>query len=135
MLYLALQKYENKIRSSLFSSIFPKKKGANVKNFYTEYEIILCCYISRFGRNLFKEEDIAKINNRSLSSIKMKVQNIASMLDEEGAKTSHEVSKLTGLPAGQTGRRTNWDVVKRYANMPQEEHRKKCIEILSHNKK
>ncbi len=102
-----------------------------MRNLYTESEIVVCTYIARFGRNDFTEEDIVKINNRSLSSIKMKVQNIASMIDEFGGKTSDQVSKLTGLPEGQTGRKTNWDVVKLYVNLPQNEHRKKCVEILT----
>lgn len=83
-----------------------------MRNLYTENEIIVCAYIARFGRDDFNESDIEKIANRSLSSIKMKVQNIAAMLDESGVKTSDQVSKLTDLPAGQTGRKTNWDVVK-----------------------
>jgi hypothetical protein len=60
----------------------------------------------------------------------MKVQNIAAMLDEEGYHSSNEVSKLTGLPAGEKGRRTNWDIVKQYIEMPKNEYHKKCIEIL-----
>lgn len=104
---------------------------SNMKNLYTENEIIVCTYISRFGYNDFTESDVEKITNRSLSSIKMKVQNIASMLDESGAETSDQVSKLTGLPAGQTGRKTNWDIVKNYKQLPKSEHRKKCLEILS----
>jgi hypothetical protein len=81
-----------------------------MRNPYTENEIIVCAYIARFGRNDFNEEDIVNLENRSLSSIRMKVQNIAAMLEEEGIKHSEEVSKLTGLPAGQKGRRTNSDL-------------------------
>ena len=102
-----------------------------MRNLYTEDEIIVCSYIARFGRSDFDETDVEKIRKRSLSSIKIKLKNIASMLDEEGFKYSNEVSILTGLPAGQKGRRTNWDIVKRYANLPKEEHRKKCLSILS----
>lgn len=102
-----------------------------MRNLYTENEIVVCTYIARFGRDDFKENDIQKLQNRSLSSIIMKVQNIAAMLDESGAKTCDQISKLTGLPAGQTGRKTNWDVVKLYASMPKEEHRKKCIGIFN----
>lgn len=102
-----------------------------MRNLYTEDEIIVCTYIARFGRYDFTEHDVVKITNRSLSSIKMKVQNIASMLDEAGAKTSDQVSKLTGLPTGQTGRKTNWGVVKQYLTLPKDEHRKRCIAIIS----
>lgn len=53
-----------------------------MRNLYTEKEIVVCTYIARFGRNDFNENDIVKIKSRSLSSIKMKVQNIAAMIDE-----------------------------------------------------
>ena len=102
-----------------------------MRNLYTEDEIIVCSYIARFGRCDFDEGDVEKIKKRSLSSIKMKVQNIASMLEEEGFECSKEVSKLTGLPHGLKGRRTNWDIVKRYANMPKDKHREICVTILS----
>lgn len=102
-----------------------------MRKLYNESEIVLCTYIAKFGRNDFNEKDIVRINNRSLSSIKMKVKNIAFMIDEFGGKTSDQVSKLSGLPEGQTGRKTNWDLVKLYVNLSQNEHRKKCIEILT----
>ncbi|MDO8836726.1 MAG: hypothetical protein Q7V01_14090 [Vicinamibacterales bacterium] len=102
-----------------------------MRNLYTENEIVVCTYVARFGRDDFTENDVVKIKGRSLSSIKMKVQNIAAMLDEAGANTSDQVSKLTGLPVGQTGRKTNWDVVKQYKTLPKDEHQKRCISILS----
>lgn len=102
-----------------------------MRNLYTEDEVVICTYIARFGRKEFDENDIINITNRSLNSIKMKVQNIAAMLDETGIETSNQVSKLTGLPAGQTGRRTNWDVVVKLINLSENELRKKCIEILT----
>jgi hypothetical protein len=48
-------------------------KGEHMRNLYTVNEIIVCAYIARFGRNDFKESDVVRIKNRSLSSIKMKV--------------------------------------------------------------
>ena len=101
-----------------------------MRNSYTENEIIVCAYIARFGRDDFKESDVVRIKNRSLSSIKMKVQNIAAMLDEEGFSYSQKVSRLSGLPTGQTGRRTNWDIVKQYTNMPKAVHKSRCDEIF-----
>ena len=52
------------------------------RNLFTKDEIILCTYLARFGKQEFDENDIQKLKARSISSIKMKVQNIASMLDE-----------------------------------------------------
>lgn len=97
---------------------------------YTEDETVLCTYIARFGRGAFGEKDVEKVEGRSLSSIKMKVQNIASMLDEEKYEVSKEVSKLTGRPQGESGRRTDWDVVKPLAILSKEEHLKRCRVIF-----
>ncbi|MFL0353165.1 hypothetical protein [Xanthomarina sp. GH4-25] len=85
------------------------------RNLYTKEEIILCTYIARFGRSKFDESDIHKLKERSISSIKMKVQNIASMLVENGFEIDSEVSILTGKPHGKKGRRTNWDIVEALA--------------------
>tara|TARA_R110002096_G_scaffold275178_2_gene468934 strand:- start:1848 stop:2156 length:309 start_codon:yes stop_codon:yes gene_type:complete len=82
------------------------------RNLYTKEEIILCTYIARFGRSKFDESDIHKLRERSIASIKMKVQNIASMLVENGFEIDSEVSKLTGKPSGEKGRTTNWDIVE-----------------------
>lgn len=69
------------------------------KNYYTLPEITFCTFIARFGRSHLDEADIHNFSGRSLSSIKMKVQNIASMLHEAGYPTSDSVSRLTGKPA------------------------------------
>ena len=74
---------------------------------YSEPEIILCTYIARFGRDTFDECDIHKWCSRSLGSIKLKVRNIAAMLNEEGYDYDPSVKPLHGLPHGERGRRTN----------------------------
>ncbi len=101
------------------------------RNLYTPEEIILCAFIARFGRGVITESTVHKIKDRSLSSIKMKVQNIASMLHEENIPYSNEVSVLTGLPQGETGRKTNWDIVSKIIKTSKEEHKKLCLEILN----
>jgi hypothetical protein len=60
----------------------------------------------------------------------MKVQNIAAMLKEEGYKHSDEVSCLSGVPAGEQGRRTNWDIVETLANTDKDVLLKRCKTIL-----
>lgn len=100
------------------------------RNLYSKNEIILCTYIARFGNSEIDEYDVYKLQNRSLSSIKMKIQNIASMLDEKGHKTESSIPKLTGMKSGQKGRRTNWDIVQNYTNLNQDEFRSKCNLIL-----
>ena len=81
---------------------------------YTENEIILCTYIARFGRGFINEELIRSLfDRRPLGSVKMKVQNIARMLSEEGYGHSREVSPWGG------GHRSNWHTVQRYADWPE----------------
>ena len=98
---------------------------------YTEEEIILCTYIALYGRRDFKEEDIVPIERRSLSSIKMKVQNICAMLKEEGKSFSKECSPLSGKPRGEKGRRTNWEWVEKYEKMSKADLLSRCKKILN----
>lgn len=100
------------------------------RNLYTKDEVILCSFIARYGRRDFDENDIHKLNGRSISSIKMKVQNIASMLYEEGFNVHPEVSKLTGKPPGEKGRRTNWDLVGSLTNLSKNELLLICQSII-----
>ena len=104
-----------------------------MRKLYTEEEIVVCTYIARFGRGL-NEKDIVRIQNRSERSIKMKIQNIASMLKEEGFKISDKISPLTGLTTGQKGRKTNWNIVEPLATMPKNDLFRKCTEILNKNR-
>ena len=70
------------------------------------------------------------MHNGSVSSIKMKVQNIASMLDEEGFDTNDNISKLSGKPIGEKGRRTNWDIVCNLTSISKQEFLSKCNRII-----
>lgn len=99
------------------------------RNLYTKDEIILCTYIARFGRKEIIEHDIHKLNRRSIDSIKMKVQNIASMLEEQGFDTDSSISKLTGKPPGEKGRTTNWDIVRKLALLNKMEFLELCQKI------
>ncbi len=100
------------------------------RNLFTKDEITLCTYIARFGKREFDENDIQKLKERSISSIKMKVQNIASMLDEEGFETDDNVSKLTGKPPGEKGRKTNWDIVSKLAGLKKQDLLSLCQKII-----
>ena len=100
------------------------------RNRFKEDEIVLCTYIARFGREQFNESAIHKWCSRSEASIKLKVQNIAAMLDERGYPFSSSVTPLTGLPRGETGRRTNWDVVSNLVQLSESAHYAKCVRIL-----
>ena len=98
------------------------------RNLFTTEEVTLCTYIARFGKIQFNETKIHKLTNRSIDSIKMKVYNIACMLDEEGFKS--KTPKLTGLPTGQKGRRTNWNVVSKLTGLNQNEFYNICQDLL-----
>lgn len=83
------------------------------RNLFTRDEIILCTYAVLYGdRDLGGIEAIQSLTNRSSGSIRMKIQNIAAMLDDAGIRRFSTVSPLTGLPPGQRGRSTNWEVVE-----------------------
>jgi|TARA_R110000751_G_scaffold162275_1_gene268752 hypothetical protein len=101
------------------------------RKLFTKEEVVLCTYIARFGRSQFNESDISNLETRSVSSIKMKVSNIAAMLKEEGFEINEEVSSLSGKPPGQKGRRTNWDIVSRLIDYSRNEHFNECEKILS----
>lgn len=100
------------------------------RNLYTKEEIILCTCIARFGRNEVTENDIHTFSKRSLASIKMKVQNIASMLHEHGYEIDDNVSMLTGKPQGEKGRKTNWEIVEKIANLTKDELSRMCDLII-----
>ncbi len=98
---------------------------------YTENEIIICTYIARYGATAeINEASVHKICHRSICSIKMKIQNIASMLDEEGVNRFTTTNALTGLTTGQTGRRTNWEWVKPLCSLSKAEFKMRCKEII-----
>ena len=100
------------------------------RNLFTKDEITLCTYLARFGKREFDENDIQKLRERSISSIRMKVLNIASMLDEEGFETNDNISKLTGKPSGEKGRRTNWDIVSKLTDLKKQDILCLCEEII-----
>ena len=98
---------------------------------YTNNEIVLCTYLALYGESFFLiTKKIATIGKRSEASVKMKVQNIAAMLDEAGVDRSQDIKALTGVTTGQDGRKTNWDVVSQLLKISKEEHKQMCKEII-----
>ncbi len=84
-------------------------------NSYSREEVVLCIYAARFDMEDFG--GIGAIHSlalRSESSIRLKILNIASMCDEEGISRVSENRSLSGLPKGESGRRTNWDLLSEY---------------------
>ena len=62
----------------------------------------------------------------------MKVQNIAAMLREEGYEYSSEVSCLSGVPTGEKGRRTNWNIVANLTDIERGPLSERCKTILKY---
>lgn len=98
---------------------------------FTSDEVVLCTYAAMYdARDFGGVPVIHRLRGRSVDSIKMKIQNIAAMLDEEGIARSSDYPPLTGRPPGQGGRRTNWEWVKPLTRLPRSEFRMKCAAIV-----
>ena len=100
---------------------------------YTEEEVILCTYAAMYSVNDFGGiNKIQSLQNRSLDSIKMKIMNIASMLDENKIERFNydSVFPLTGLSTGRTGRKTNWNIVSKIYKLERNIFLQRCKEIL-----
>lgn len=107
--------------------------GGKLRNLFTKEEIVLCTYSAMYASNDFGGiNKIYLLKHRSISSIKMKIMNIASMLDENGIRRFNydSVPPLTGLTTGQTGRRTNWNIVATLYPLLKEDFLKKCNMIV-----
>ena len=98
---------------------------------FTRDEVVLCAYAARFNGDDFGGVDaIHSLTGRSRDSIQLKVLNIAAMLDEEGVARESTVNPLSGLPPGQQGRRTNWDIVSGLVGLSRAEHLAECRQVL-----
>lgn len=98
----------------------------------TPEELVLCTYAARYDASDFGGVDlIYALGYRSAASIKMKIQNIAAMLDEERIPRESDIKPLSGRPPGESGRRTDWDVVSQLVNLSKEVHLKRCLAIIS----
>ena len=101
------------------------------RNLFTNDEIVLCTYAARYGSDDFGGTGvISTLTDRSLGSIKMKIQNIASMLDEHDVSRDASITALTGKTTGESGRLTNWDVVSQYIETGRDAHLSECKNIL-----
>jgi predicted HNH restriction endonuclease len=98
---------------------------------FTHDELVLCVYAALYDINDFGGLDqIHRLQSRSVASIRMKIQNIVAMCDEAGVPRHNSENPLTGLPHGQAGRRTNWDMVSHYSGVSREQHLHECKLII-----
>ena len=107
------------------------------RNLFTEEEIILCTYAAMYDANDFGgTNEICKVYSRKKTSIDMKIRNIATMLDEKGIlRYNKKISPLTGLPPGEEGRTTNWDIVMELYPLDKAEFLNKCKMVIKNTKK
>ena len=102
------------------------------RNLFTTNEIILCAYAALWDANDFGgTRKIAELTGRSLSSIGMKIQNMAAMFDAKNIARVSTVSPLTGTPPGQPARETHWTEIQPFLALSQEDFKTKCLQILA----
>lgn len=101
------------------------------RNYFTSDEVTLCAYAAMYDADDFGGvQRIESLTNRSAASIKMKIQNIAAMLDEWGFERHNDIRALTGRPPGEAGRMTNRDQVKPLTSLQQPKFLELCNAIL-----
>lgn len=109
----------------------PKTNSTTSRNAFTREELVLCIYAAFYDIADFGGLDqIHALHSRSVASIRMKIQNLVAMCDEFGVTRHNSEHPLTGLPHGQTGRRTNWDLVSQYSGVSREDHLQECRQII-----
>lgn len=98
---------------------------------YTLDEVMLCTYAAMYNADDFGGlSAIHSITKRSVASIQMKISNIVAMLDEESIPRNRNLSALSGVPNGQSGRRTNWPWVEPLTRLPRQELLRRCRNVL-----
>ena len=101
------------------------------RNYFTPDEIVLCAYAAMYDSADFGgERRIESLTHRSSGSIRMKIQNIAAMLDEARIERYSFVSPLSGRPPGQNGRTTNWEQIEPLTKLPRSAFMERCRAIL-----
>ncbi len=104
------------------------------RNWFTRDEVVLCIYAARFGLEEIGGIDaIRSITGRSGASLQLKIQNLVAMCDEEHIPRNPNEAALTGLPAGQSGRRTHWQEMQEFMNVSRRDHLEQCRRILRHS--
>ena len=102
------------------------------RNYFTPDEITLCAYAAMYDvRDVGGLSGIERLTHRSPASIKMKIQNMAAMLDEAGIPRFSTVTGLSGRPPGEHGRTTNWEQVQALVRLSKSEFLAKCRAILA----
>lgn len=98
---------------------------------FSEDEIVLCTYVVLYdGYEFGGTLAIHDLTGRSFLSIKMKIRNMAAMLDANGIERSVNISPHKGAPSGRPARRTDWCIIEQLVSMPRTQLLSKCRSIL-----
>lgn len=105
-------------------------------NSYTENEIVLCTYAALYNDSDFGGSNaIHELSKRSLPSIRLKISNIAAMLDEENIPRNKSISPLTGTAKGGKARRTDWKIVSKLVSIDRNTLLNRCKNIIDNKNK
>ena len=105
-------------------------------NSYTENEIVLCTYAALYNDSDFGGSNaIHELSKRSLPSIRLKISNIAAMLDEENIPRNKNISPLTGTAKGGKARRTDWKIVSKLVSIDRNTLLNRCKNIIDNKNK
>jgi hypothetical protein len=105
--------------------------SAHTRMRYTPEEIVLCTYVAMYDENdLVGLTIIAGLHGRGVGSLRMKRNNIASSLDQEGIVRETTFEALSGMPRGESGRRTNWEIVEPLLELSKLDFLLLCLNIL-----
>jgi hypothetical protein len=126
-----LAKKYRRIKADVQPILDDIQNGQMPRKYYTEDEITLCTYVAIYNAaDLGGVEIICTLTGRSMSSILMKIRNIISMLNVKGVTHSSSMVGLTGRTTGVKTRETNWDIVEPLTHLSQQEHLRKCLDII-----
>ena len=126
------KKYSGEVPDSILQGqpLSNRLKGGNTRTRFTSEEIVLCTYAAKYNEQDFGGLTVVgELQGRSIGSIKMKRNNIAAMMDEEGISRETTFSALSGMPEGTSGRRTNWDIVEPLCKLERAEFLALCVSI------
>lgn len=94
---------------------------------YERDEIIACAYVAMYGAaDLGGIEAVAAAVHRDIGSLKLKIRNVAAMLDAHGLPRDPSIRPLTGRTSGGEPRETDWPIVQPFTRLTLQEHLAIC---------
>jgi len=94
-------------------------------------EIVLCTYAAMYDEDDFGGlREISALHGRGYGSLRAKRNNIAWMLDDEGIDRATSFQGLSGARRGESGRRTNWEIVEPLLELSKLDFLLLCLNIL-----